>query len=783
MNFDSAKIYKRIIIAGAFLLLFFIPARLSAVEASLTLKGKITDSRNIPIPSVRIVILELKRQVFTDSKGNYIFPKINKGKYHINFGRIGFKEQDTIIEIDKNKIFNIRLEESDIITDNVVVTGTRTYKYIENLPMPVEVVTQSKIMEQGYLRLDKVLSQEMGIPMEENRGRGMQVQGLDADYSLILLNGEPMTGRTGGVLDISKLSIGDVSRIEVVRGPSSSLYGSSALAGVINLITEKPHNPLDLSLSSKYASHNTYDVSGELRSNFINKKIGLRLFADNYRTEGFSLIKSVVEQTVPQNDNWTLDGELFYDITPTVKTRLNARHFSEAVENKYQIFQSNDTNLINTTVNNRENNFSFKADHILSNHYDLEIRLYGSDYYTETNDVYDASGEIYNNYQFRNRVGKAEIQSTSLLGAHKLMSGFGAQFDQVQSNQIENGKQNNQLYFGYLQDDWQLSEKVSAIASLRYDGHSDYKDNLSPKIAATWQIIPDLFLRASLGSGFKAPTFEELYLNWSLPSEGYSVFGIKNFFNEFRKLSETGQIKDTLFNLSEINDLSPEKSWALDLGGTYSFNDLFEIKLNMFRNNVNNLIDFLPVAVKNNGKFVYTYFNLNRIYTQGLETRLRLKPWNFLSIQLHYQLLFTADINVVNTLNEPNQKQYWKRDGYNDRPVRPDEYGGLFNRSQNSGSVVLNFTIPDWDFLISVNGVFKSKYGYADVNGNTILDDELEYAPGYSFWYLMASKKFLQYFTLQLGIDNVFDYKSEKIRLVTSGRTFSARLIFNYNIE
>jgi outer membrane receptor for ferric coprogen and ferric-rhodotorulic acid len=120
--------------------------------------------------------------VFTNAKGEFGFTDIPVGEYRILIGRIGYETLDTVAKINSDINLNFVLEVSDVITSDVVITGTRTYKYIENLPMPVEVVSQNKIKEQGYLRLDEVLSQEIGIPLAENLGKGMQVQGLDADY-------------------------------------------------------------------------------------------------------------------------------------------------------------------------------------------------------------------------------------------------------------------------------------------------------------------------------------------------------------------------------------------------------------------------------------------------------------------------------------------------------------------------------------------------------------------------------------------------------------------------
>lgn len=751
-------------------------------ETSSNIIGYVLDSKKIPIPSVRVVIPALKKQTFTDAKGFFNLKDVNAKELLVNFSRIGYLAKDTVLTLSNTNNYIVYLEESDIITRDIVITGTRTYKHIENLPMPIEVVSSSQIKDKAYLRLDEVLSQEMGIPMTENRGRGMQIQGLDADYTLVLLNGEPMSNRTGGVFNISRFSIGNLSRIEVVRGPSSSLYGSSALAGVVNLITEKPTKPLDIGLSARYGTHHTYDVAGEVNASFFNKKLGIRTFVDNYRTEGFSLIPSVIEKIVPENNNWTINTELFYDITSTVRTRLNGRHNSEQIGNSYRIVQGNNEDIINTTVTNIENNASLNINHSITNRYDLDVRFYGSDYSTRTLDVFDDTKLVYDSYKFRHRIGKAELQSTALMGLHQVTGGFGVQLDEVESGQIDEGVKGTQLYFAYLQDDWQMSDKLNLIGSLRYDGHSDYADNLSPKVALSWSVLPELILRASVGSGFKAPTFEQLYLNWSLASEGYSVFGIKNFRTEFDKLGSTGQLSDTLMNLENIIDLTPELSWAIDFGGTLSLADNFEIKLNIFRNNVNGLIEFLPVAIKSNGRLLYTYFNLNRIYTQGLETRLRYVPVKNLNLQFHYQLLYSGDLDVIDILNSDEQTKFWKRDGIIDRRVRPNEYGGLFNRSRHSGAVNIDYNIEAWDMILSLRSVYKSKYGYADRNGNTILDDDTEYAEGYSLWHFLLSQSIFEHFRIHFGVNNILNYKTVDTRLVTSGRTLFLGITYNYTI-
>ena len=112
--------------------------------------------------------------------------------------------------------------------EEVVVTATRTPRSVNNVPVPVTIIGQDKIERIGALRLNEVLAEQAGLQIITDHGTGLQLQGLSADYILILIDGEPVIGRTGGTLDLTRLAVGSIQRIEIVKGPSSSLYGSEA---------------------------------------------------------------------------------------------------------------------------------------------------------------------------------------------------------------------------------------------------------------------------------------------------------------------------------------------------------------------------------------------------------------------------------------------------------------------------------------------------------------------------------------------------------------------------
>ena len=138
------------------------------------------------------------------------------------------------------------------LLDEVVVTATRTENKVSNIPLPIQVITAKNILLSGSQKLIDILQMQTGLVIANNPlgialqgypnpfGEGIQMQGLDPEYTLILVNGEPLIGRNAGIINLGRIAIGNIKQIEIIRGPATCLYGSDALAGVINIITEEP---------------------------------------------------------------------------------------------------------------------------------------------------------------------------------------------------------------------------------------------------------------------------------------------------------------------------------------------------------------------------------------------------------------------------------------------------------------------------------------------------------------------------------------------------------------
>jgi outer membrane receptor for ferrienterochelin and colicins len=193
----------------------------------------------------------------------------------------------------------------------VVVTATKGAKALADVPVPTQVVTARDAAAQGAFRLSDLLAEQTGLTLVYDHGAGLQVQGFDSDYTLILIDGEPVIGRTAGTLDLERLTVADVERVEVVRGPSSSLYGSEALAGVVNIITRKPAEVFKGHAAARYQTHDTFDLtaSADLR----HERLGGRFLFNRYSSGGYDLDPDVVGPTLPGFTDYTSSARLTFD--------------------------------------------------------------------------------------------------------------------------------------------------------------------------------------------------------------------------------------------------------------------------------------------------------------------------------------------------------------------------------------------------------------------------------------------------------------------------------------
>ena len=260
-----------------------------------------------------------------------------------------------------------------------VFTATKTERVLSNIAVPVQIISQKNIQQAGSLRLSDILSEQTGLFMTNGFGTGVSMQGLNPDYTLILIDGEPLIGRTSGVLDLKRITVGNIKQIEIVRGPSSSLYGSEAMAGVINIITDKSRKNT-LGISARYGTYNTADLSlkGSIRTN----KINYQGFGNFYRTDGFSIRPNSRERSVAPIERFTQQHNLGYRLSERTNLSLNFRHNSETIKNNITVI--NNGNSINSigVEKNEDLNVTLQLAHKLNEQVKNTTRLYGTQFHS-----------------------------------------------------------------------------------------------------------------------------------------------------------------------------------------------------------------------------------------------------------------------------------------------------------------------------------------------------------------------------------------------------------------
>ncbi|MEL6821729.1 MAG: TonB-dependent receptor, partial [Calditrichota bacterium] len=381
---------------------------------------------------------------------------------------------------------------------------------------------------------------------------------------------------------------------------------------------------------------------------------------------------------------------------------------------------------------------------------------YASRYRSDNLLTFQQDGRLLDDENFDQQYRQAEAQLDIVLSPKnwiKLGSGYIG--ESVEADRIEGDKQSNSTRFAFAQYEWLPWEKFNAVAGARFDSHSDYGEAFSPKLALLYKLNDNYRFRAGVGSGFKAPNFSQLYLNFTNTLVGYSVFGATSAIERLDELVTLGQIQETLIAPETIQDIGAENSVAYNVSIDASPLSFLNAKVNFFRNDVQDLIDVQAIARKTNNQSVFTYFNLNRVYTTGIESEVSFRFNSGIKFELGYQYIQAKDKDVIEQLE--NGEIFKVGTSGRIRAVLPSEYGGLFRRPRNSGTVKLSYRRAN-GFAANVRTVLRGKSGLFDLNGNGILDDESEYSDPYALVNMNVNLPIAGNFTLGAGIENMFDF-------------------------
>ena len=542
---------------------------------------------------------------------------------------------------------------------------------------------------------------------------------------LILVDGEPQVGRIAGKLDMARLAVENVERIEIVKGATASLFGNAALGGVINIITRKATSPFSVQVSQIFEQNSTLDSRGtlELQRDKINALLTL---SRNHRNP-IDLDTSDLTTTIDGYANVTGSARTEYQLTPTTSLLFSGQYFTQ---DQKGISESGST--VFDRLGDIENfSGSLGIEHEFDNGTPgipptlLAGKIYATRYDDESTVINRETTAVDSHNLNTQDLVKGEAQfDTTLWQKHQFTLGGEIVLENLQSQRITGGERKILTNAFFVQDEFRPISAFAIVIGGRLDNHSEFGTHFSPKLSALYRVTDDFRVRASYGQGFRAPDFKNLYLDFTNVTSGYQVLG--------------------------NSSLQPESSHNWNLGAEYQIFDSLLTRIHVYRNDLHNLIEAERIGESAAGGSKFEYQNIRRAFTEGVDVEAVIGDIGGVTSSVGYAYLRGAD----------------KETGL-----------PLLNRSTHSGTLKLAYLHANTGFQVDLRGRYASPWGFFD-DGDKVLEPE-EFAPSYWVWNLRASKPLFKMFKASIGCNNIFDFKIPTFYTFT-GRSFYGGLSLTY---
>ncbi len=629
--------------------------------AAGAIAGTVKDAKTGEVLSFCNVVLDsISRGTITDTKGRFVLYMLPPGTYTVIVSRIGhatFRSEPLVVAPGDTTHIHVSLEPVVLKADPIVVTATRVEQTARMAPASISVVTQEEIGNQVPVTFDRAIENVPGLTAFRSTG-GISVQSISIRGSsdvagggvgnrvLLLIDGRPaLTSDTGGAF-WSLVPVQFIDHVEVVKGAFSGLYGSTAMGGVINVITRHPeeerrgHLDMKLGFFEKAPADIRYTEETQWQSELVADYSG--------KTEHWKYLFSASRKEsdgYAQNTGYRLYdlyGKLMYDISTERKIEFTLGGGNSSNEYPHAWLSSaQPLEVREAYLDDRQEKNYFSADlhywGLSGEDTRYSMRAY---WFRHRQDSYfnedDPNVAIPGNEPYGlttnidgDKIGNILQADTRLGERNRVVAGADIQIDYVESapDTIMYGDRQINNYAVFLQDDITLLNSLSATIGARYDWNHQVGgktlDQFSPKVAMVWNPVTEVAVRALYGQAFRAPTIAELYLQEELGG-GVAFVPNPDLDAEHLKNSYEAGVRWT-----------PSKRFDLDMAG--------------FRYEYEDLIYWIEISEELGTTYtVYQVRNLNSALLQGVETSLR-SQWGRVSANANFTYLDARDTSPDRT--------------------------------------------------------------------------------------------------------------------------------------
>lgn len=689
------------------------------------LKGRVFTNKGIAVSDAFIEVKKLEKSVYSNDKGEYLFEQIPDGIWEVELIYLN-EVQKQNIEIKGGIVLqNFVINEDSEMLEDVVISGTMKEVSKLDSPVPVEVYTSKFFKANPTPSLFDALQIVNGVRPQLNcnvcNTGDIHINGLEGPYTMILIDGMPIVSGLSTVYGLSGIPQSLIDRVEIVKGPASTLYGSEAVGGLINVITKKTSNAPRFHASAYGTSWAEANV--DVSSKFNVGKKAQSLLGINYYN-----YKNPIDK----------NGDGFTDMT---------------LQNRVSVFNKWDFNRKSNKL------FSLAARYVYEDRWGGEMKwtkkdrgtdnLYGESIYTkrwEMFGVYElpvaekilfqfsANGHDQNSaygdefYIADQKIGFAQMIWYKTLGKHNLLTGFTYRYTYYDDNTVTTPQATNtHLPGAFIQDEITLNQNHKLLLGMRYDYNSIHGSIVTPRVNYKWNSSDNQnILRLSIGNGYR----------------------VANVFTEdHRALTGT---REVIFK----NDLKPETSWNANVNFVRKIfieNTLMSLDATAFYTYFTNKIN----ADLDTDQSKVIYDNLNgKAVSKG--------------VSLNIDVMFPFGLKIIagGTLMDVSTTE----NGVTERQLLTERFTGTWNIGYTFNSIGLSI-----DYTGNLYGPMR-----LPLLGD--LDSRKEFSPWFSIQNIQLTKTFGKNFELFGGIKNLLNwtpYKHEKDILSRPFDPFNKQVKFN----
>ena len=651
----------------------------------------------------------------------------------------------------------------------VVVTGTGTQHLLKDAPVQTEVISHRQLQQFAGKSIEDILS---GLTAsfafnENDMGSHLQMNGLGNSYVLILVDGRRLHGDNGGENDLSLIDPHNIEKIEIVKGASSALYGSDAIAGVINIITRK-HREQGLMLENTtrmgsygdIRQHNGIALNYGKFSSYTNFQLQHSDGWQNTSEEALSQTEYHItdsrNKTVNRHTNWQLAEHLTYQLTPKIELYADGSIYWKRIYRPCGKHPGVDVKTYDMQYNNASisvgGKWKLNETDVIT--LDADWKRHAYKYvYTDTTLTDGYVNGRFTNYfpyfpddkelQSDQRLTQISLKGVFALPYEQMLSaGFDYRYDWLEAPmRVKGGKATDNTQAIYVQDEWALLNPLYLTAGLRLTRNEGFGTRLTPKLSAMLK-LGELRLRATWSQGYKTPTPKELHYQY-----------IRNMNGVYLYLGNT--------------DLKAQTSNYFGVSAEYTLGHL-TMTLSGYYNKVDNMIALVTIPtseapgdliVQYDPMRVRQYQNMEDAKTYGIDFTARYQTkhftaggsYSYLDTKAHQ---YDSDHDVMQEVtidgmahHKANWYVTWNHD---------------FSKLYHLG--------------IGIYGRMSSKR-YYQIDGN---------GKGYQIWRLATTHQFGKNLRLEAGIDNIFNYIDKTphglhLGTTTPGTTVYASLTVRFN--